>query len=111
MEITGSIIQVLQPQSGQGKNGPWKKQDFVIETTESYPKKICIAVWGDKIDTSKLKAGITVKVAFDIESREYNGKWYTDLKAYKLEILDEGKAIAKNIKPPDDDKSLDDVPF
>ena len=76
---------LLTPQTGSGKNGPWKKQDFVIETTDTYPKKVCLAAWGDKIDLNKIKPGQTVKVLFDVESREYNGKWYTDLKAYGLQ--------------------------
>ncbi len=84
MDISGKIIQVLQAQTGQGKNGPWKKQDFVIETGDTYPKKVCIAVWGEKIDVGSFKPGDMVDVSFDVESREYNGKWYTDLKAWKV---------------------------
>lgn len=84
MDISGKIIQVLQAQTGQGKNGPWKKQDFVIETGDNYPKKVCIAVWGDKIDMNNFKPGDMVDVSFDVESREYNGKWYTDVKAWRV---------------------------
>ncbi len=111
MEITGAIIQILPPQTGQGKNGPWKKQEFVIETTESYPKKVCIAAWGDKIEINKLKIGIRVKIQFDIESREYNGKWYTDLKAYKLEPSDESQSLTEIRQTPDMDESIDVLPF
>ncbi|MEP6700606.1 MAG: DUF3127 domain-containing protein, partial [Bacteroidota bacterium] len=50
MEITGKLLQLLTLQTGTGKNGPWKKQDFIIETGDMYPKKVCIAAWGDKID-------------------------------------------------------------
>jgi len=84
MDISGKIIQFLQVQTGQGKNGPWKKQDFILETGDQYPKKVCIAVWGDKIDMSNLKTGEAVDVSFDIESREFNGRWYTDVKAWKI---------------------------
>jgi hypothetical protein len=84
MEISGKIIQFLQVQTGQGKNGPWKKQEFILETGDNYPKKICIAVWGDKIDLASFKPGDTVDVSFDVESREFNGRWYTDVKAWRV---------------------------
>lgn len=84
MDISGKIVQFLPAQTGQGKNGPWKKQEFILETGDTYPKKICIAVWGDKIDLGNFKPGDTVDVSFDVESREYNGRWYTDVKAWKV---------------------------
>lgn len=109
MEITGTLIQVLTPQTGTGKNGQWKKQDFIIETTDMYPKKICLAAWGDKIDISKFSVGQTVKASFDVESREYNGKWYTDVKAFNLQLVnkndksDSGESGMKVIDVNDDD--------
>ncbi len=109
MEITGTLIQVLTPQTGTGKNGQWKKQDFIIETTDMYPKKICLAAWGDKIDISKFSVGQTVKASFDVESREYNGKWYTDVKAFNLQLVnkndknDGGESGMKVIDVNDDD--------
>jgi len=84
MDISGKIIQFLQVQSGQGKNGTWKKQEFILETGDNFPKKVCIAVWGDKIDMGSFKTGDLVDVSFDVESREYNGRWYTDVKAWKM---------------------------
>ena len=85
MEVSGKIAQLLPLQQGTGKNGVWKKQEFILETSGEYPKKICFSLWGDKIDQSPLKEGVAVKVSFDVESREYNGKWYTDAKAWKVE--------------------------
>jgi hypothetical protein len=84
MDISGKIIQLLPVQTGQGKNGTWKKQEFILETGDNYPKKVCIAVWGDKIDMGSFKTGDLVDVSFDVESREYNGRWYTDVKAWKI---------------------------
>jgi hypothetical protein len=84
MDISGKIIQFLAVQTGQGKNGTWKKQEFILETGDTYPKKVCIAVWGDKIDMGSFKTGDLVDVSFDVESREYNGRWYTDVKAWKM---------------------------
>ena len=100
MEITGKLVQLLQPQTGQGKNGTWKKQEFIIETGDTYPKKVCLAIWGDKIDISKVNPGTSITVSFDAESREYNGRWYTDLKAYALKTGDSsGSSGARSSNP------------
>lgn len=86
MDIAGKIVQIMNEESGEGKNGnTWKKRSFVLETTEAYPKKICFVAWGDKVDFNQLSEGDSAKVYFDAESREWNGKWYTDLKVWKLE--------------------------
>lgn len=112
MDISGKIIQVLPLQTGAGKNGTWQKQDYVLETTAQYPKKICFSVWGDKVSTFDIKQGMSVKVSFDLESREYNGKWYTDVRAWKVES--EGSSNT-SFKPDDtllNDASPDDIlPF
>ena len=82
MEIRGKVIDLLDEKRGQGKNGEWKKRDFVLETTtDQYPKKVCISMWGDKIDQFALKVGEDVNVSINLESREFNGKWYTDVRA------------------------------
>ncbi len=86
MEIKGKLIHVLAVQTGEGKNGTWKKQDFVIETDGQYPKKVCLTIWGDKFNETFLTIGNELLVSFDAESREYNGRWFTDLKAWKLEL-------------------------
>lgn len=91
MDINGRVIQVLPEQSGEGKNGTWKKQDFVLETDSQYPKKICFTVWGDKINSQLMQEGNQLNVSFDVESREYNGRWYTDVKAWKIEPAGEGQ--------------------
>ncbi|AFK04200.1 hypothetical protein Emtol_3067 [Emticicia oligotrophica DSM 17448] len=100
MEIRGKLIHLLAPQTGEGKNGPWKKQDFVIETDGQYPKKACLTIWGDKHNETFLTIGNEIVVSFDVESREYNGRWYTDLKAWKIELASgmEDAAPAPNYK-------------
>lgn len=85
MQLTAKLIQVLPPQTGMGKNGEWKKQNIILETDGMYPKKVCITLWGDKVDPSVLQIGNILDVSFDAESREYNGNWYTDLRAWKVE--------------------------
>lgn len=86
--IEGKMVQVLDPQSGTSTRGEWKKQDFILETTEQYPKKVCISCWNDKADDlANYKPNDMLKVAVNIESREYNTKWYTDIKAWKIEPM------------------------
>ena len=87
MNLKAKLIKVLPLQSGISKNGEWKKQDIIVETDGQYPKKICISIWGDKIDNSVLKEGNELDISFDIESREYNERWYTDIKAWKITLL------------------------
>lgn len=121
LELSGKLVQILPLQSGTGKNGNWQKQDFVIETADQYPKKVCFSAWADKVDVLKtLPAGSTVKVAFNAESREFNGKWYTDLRIWKLEVSgssgNNGSSdeYYKNLVPPADnsiENSPDDLPF
>ena len=86
MQLTAKLTQLLPIQTGTGKNGEWKKQDIIVETDGQYPKKVCISIWGDKINEGQLQIGNILKIDFDIESREYNSKWYTDIKAWKMEV-------------------------
>lgn len=93
MQISAKLIQILPLQSGNGKNGEWKKQDIIVETQEQYPKKICVSVWGDKIPSQPLIVGINLLIDIDIESREYNDRWYTDVKAWKIQVSGEEKSL------------------
>ncbi|MCC5925178.1 MAG: DUF3127 domain-containing protein [Bacteroidetes bacterium] len=85
MEIKGKVITVLPEQNGESKNGTWRKQEFVIETFDQYPKKVCMEIWGDKIDDMMPKEGQEVTASINIESREWNGRWFTNVKAWKIE--------------------------
>ncbi len=85
MDISGKVIHILPEVGGVSKAGNnWRKQEFVIETRDQYPKKICFTAWGDKIDQFQLTLGEDVTVSFDVESRENNGRWYTEIKAWNL---------------------------
>ena len=84
MEINGKIIELLPEKSGQSANGTWRKQEYILETNSQYPKKVCFMAWGDKIDQFAIKQGESLVVSVDLESREYNGRWYTDVKAWKV---------------------------
>ena len=84
LTITGEVIDVLEEQSGQGKNGTWRKQSFIMETPGQYPKQVAVIQWGDNIDKFGVKKGETITAHIDIQSREFNGRWYTDVKAWKI---------------------------
>ncbi|QRR02662.1 DUF3127 domain-containing protein [Dyadobacter sandarakinus] len=85
MELTGTVIALLPEVNGQGKNGNWRKQEFILEIPSQYPKKVCISLWGDRIDQAGLRINDSVTASIDIESREYNSRWYTEVKAWKVE--------------------------
>lgn len=113
LEITGNIIQLLPLQSGTSARGEWKKQDYVLETEGQYPKKVCFNAWGDKVDTFNIQVGDRVTVGIEIESREYNGRWYTDIRAWRVEKAAAAAQAAPPIDTPpppiSDEKS--DLPF
>lgn len=120
MEISGKIIQILPEETGEGRNGPWKKQNFILETQDQYPKKVCISVWGDKIDLKGFGENSEVTASINIESREYNGRWYTDVKAWRVVKAKDEQAAPSGVGnvPPDNTippepagNDMDDLPF
>ena len=101
MELTGRIIQVLPQKSGTSARGGWRKQEYVIEIPGDYPKQVCFMVWGDRIDQFRISEGQELTVSIDLESREYNGRWYTDVKAWKVVPAgSEGDAQPMDEPPP-----------
>ena len=87
MELKGRIIAVQPIQTGEGRNGTWKKQEYVIEYDRQaqYPRKMMFVLWGDKIDQFAIQEGQELKVSFDIDCRAYNGRWYNDIRAWKVD--------------------------
>jgi hypothetical protein len=119
--ITGTVKQILEEQSGTSKNGPWRKQDFILESEGKYPKPVCITQWGDDIDAFGIREGERLTAHVDIQSREYNGRWYTDVKAWRVTRDEAGAPDAPPSTAeepwPDassfgaDDEGDDDLPF
>jgi hypothetical protein len=109
MEIIGKFESKLPQQSGQGKNGTWVKQEFIIQTQDQFPRKVCIALWGDKIrDLDAFAIGDSIKASISVESREYNGKWYTDVKAWRVEKVGAVSSPGMPETPPP--PSIDELP-
>lgn len=95
MDISGKLIGLTAEQTGAGKNGNWRKISFIIETADQFPKKVCLDAWSDKADQVKtIPTGTTLNVGFDVESREFNGKWYTNLKAWRIDVKDAANVSA-----------------
>ena len=93
MQLTAKLAQILPAESGMGKNGEWKKQSIIVESEGQYPKKVCITAWGDKINAVQWQPGLRLTIDFDLESREFNGRWYTDVKAWKIEPAGAGSTL------------------
>jgi hypothetical protein len=121
MEIKGKIILALPEMSGTSKAGnAWKKREYVLETQETYPRKVHFDFFGEKADQYPLIVGDVVTLSFDIESREYNGRWYTGIHGWKAEkdgatpVSMPTQSIPGDVPPPPEftttDES-DDLPF
>ena len=88
LELEGRIARKLNVQTGTSARGAWSKQEFILEYQEgNFPSQICMNVWGeDKVrDLDKYQVGDKVKVSFNLSSREFNGRWYTDVRAWRIE--------------------------
>ena len=123
MEISGKIIKKLDAVTGNSARGEWKKQEFIIETEDKYPKQVCISAWAEKVDElTKFNINDKVKLSLNAESREYNGRWYTDLRFWKIEMI--GATSSTNTINPspaapvvedfsnfDNNQESDDLPF
>ena len=99
LELEGRITQKLPVQQGTSARGAWAKQDFIFEYQEgNFPTSLCMNVWGaDKVsELEKFQVGDKVKISFNLSSREYNGRWYTDVRAWRIEAV----AAQNNVQAP-----------
>jgi hypothetical protein len=102
LDVIGKIVQVLELQTGVSARGDWKKQEFILETEEQYPRKICISLWGDRInDIAGIETGELITVSIALESREFNGRWYTDVRGWKIQRGGQVSAGQNQSVPPD----------
>lgn len=92
MEVQGTITAVLPQRNGTSKAGkPWCSASYVLQTQEQYPKHVCFDVLNENITKFNLRQGEYVKVSFDIDAREYNGKWHNSIKAWSVQRVDAGQ--------------------
>lgn len=102
MEFEGKVVQLLAPVSGTSARGQWTKQEVVLEQPGEFGRKVCVSFWGDKAqDAANLKPGESITVSVNLESREYNGRWYTEVRAWKVS-RGTSQAPAGDMAPPMD---------
>ncbi len=118
LDIQGKLIQILAVQSGVSKAGKdWSKQEFIVETQEQFPKKVCFTLFGDKTDLIQgISEGEEVKVSFNLESREFNERWFHNVNAWKIEkVATQHADSTMEARPIDDLPPMpnedDDLPF
>ena len=137
MEITGKVVRLGTLVEGTSARGPWRKQELIIETEEQFPKTVCLLCWTNQIDEAqKFAPGQTIKAQIEISSREFNGKWYTDVRVWRFDPVGVAATPATPVAapaqpaqqpmmhqtppaamptqdyyPPASDDSVDDLPF
>ena len=103
LELVAKLVKKLPVQSGTSARGSWSKQEFVVETQENYPRTICMNVWGaDKVEElSRYREGELYKFHINLESREFNQRWYTDVRAWRIEPVEtQAAGSAPSYAPP-----------
>ncbi len=125
MEFEGVVWRVLPQIKGTSARGEWVKQEVVFELPGEFNRKICVGFWGDRAqEAATLKPGETITVSANVESREYNGRWYTEVRAWRInrKSAAEPQPMATDNLPPLDTFSteesasssaseVDDLPF
>ena len=121
LKVKGTIKHILKAESGVSRAGnEWKKQEFVIETSDQFPKNVCFTLFNDKFSLlEKVNQGDEVEVSFNVESREYNGKWFHNINAWKVEKVVAGgfdqdsppEFRMEDIPPEPADDNEDGLPF
>ena len=134
MEITGKVVRLGTLTEGTSARGPWRKQELIIETEEQYPRTVCLICWTNQLDEiQKFAPGQSIKAQIEISSREFNGKWYTDVRVWRFDPVGAPSqapmqapaqpmqqpmhqtpptaAPANDFYPPAGDDSTDDLPF
>ena len=91
MGLEGKVIQDLGITSGTSKAGNlWKKREILVETFGTYPRRVKITLFGDRADTIQAELGKSYAFSIDIESREFNGRYYTDVTTYASREIGDG---------------------
>ena len=88
MEFKGKVIAVLPVKSGTSKSSgsPWQVQEYVVESEDQYPKKMCFEVFGEeKIQRFNIQMGEVVTVQFDIDARQWNDRWFNSIRAWRID--------------------------
>ena len=85
MEFEGVVYKILPPTSGTSARGEWKRQDVVFELPQEFSRKICVTFFNKDSEVAQLHEGMACTVSVNVESREFNGRWYTSIRAWKIQ--------------------------
>lgn len=120
MEFEGTVYKIMPVTKGTSARGDWQRQDVVFEMNEgSFARKICVTFFNKPEDVARLKEGAAYTVSVNIESREYNGRWYTDIRAWRIQPKQAESAAPMPDMPPIPEEpsyasspaEVDDLPF
>lgn len=100
MDLQGKIIAALPAKTGTSARGEWKAQDFVVETHDNFPKKMVFSVFGEeRLERFNIQVGQEVMVSFDVDAREYNGRWFNSIRAFDVRLVDPASVGATGAAP------------
>lgn len=85
-QVTGKLIGIMPVISGEKDGREWSKGGFVVVTSDDNPKTVALQLFGEtKLNwLTPLQIGQTIVADYYPESREYGGKWYTDLQCTRI---------------------------
>ena len=92
MEFEGVVYKILPATKGTSARGEWQRQEVIFELPQEFSRKICVIFFNKESDVARLREGMICTVSVNIESREYNGKWYTDVCAWRVQPKEETPA-------------------
>ena len=87
MEFEGVVYKIMPATKGTSARGDWQRQEVIFELPQEFSRKICVIFFNKESDVARLREGMTCTVSVNIESREFNGKWYTDVRAFNVSIM------------------------
>ncbi len=117
MEIEAVVFKVLEPIRGTSAKGEWVRQEVIFDQPSEFNRKVCISFWGDKAsEVASFKVGEAITLSVNVESREFNGKWYTSVQAWKVarkvaETAPEMPALPDFAPIEEGAEPVDDLPF
>ena len=122
MEFEGVVYKILRPTKGVSARGEWQRQEVIFEMPQEFSRKVCVTFFNKESEVARLKEGAAYTVSVNIESREYNGRWYTDVRAWRVQPKQEAApapAPTPEMPPLGDEPSypasastdVDDLPF
>lgn len=86
MEFEGTVYKIEPATSGTSQRGEWQRQNVIFEYLDgSYTRKVCVTFFNKPEEVARLQEGATYTVSINIESREYQGRWYTDVRSWRIQ--------------------------